>query len=181
MPSFFERLRRVINGENAYRPGEDSDDPMQVHDKDDWDMPSQARDTSPAQPQTTDAPKPAGPKIIPQATIVKVENRVSGSYLDISITVQNNSQIDVELESVHLLGREYRLSFTLPPGRMQEFVSVYNGPLLNNRNYTKCELYYKKPEDTDAFKANHLVEFRQEADGTYTISRIRFIPPVQDI
>lgn len=177
MPTFFEGLKRILTGKPVFQPGEDIDG---VELNDDPHLPDGQTAPSVTPPPAEAVVNKSGQKIIPLATIVKVENRVSGDYLDISLTVQNNSQIDLEIEEIEILGTSHQTNRVLRPGEMYEFVSVYNGARLTHRNYTDCEVRYQTDGD-DSFSAVHNVEFKQEADGTYTISRIRFIPPVKDI
>lgn len=179
MPSFLERLRRLVNGEPIFRAGEDVENPQHVQDKDDWDMPPQAHT---AAQQTTPAPAPrtGGPKIVPLVTVERVECHPNGSNMGVTVHIRNHAAGDVMIDKITLLGQMRELDRTLQPGEQFEFMNAYNGPRPNNRNYTHCEVQYRD-EHGDYFSAVHNAEFDQEPDGTYTINRLRFIPPVKDI
>lgn len=170
MPTFFEGLKRMITGQPVFKPGEDEDG---VELKDAQDTPDT---TQPAQQSTLER---TGPKVIPLAIIEHIECRTNGSNMDVSIHVKNHSQGDIMLDKISLFGDSREIDHTLRPGEMREF-PVFSGARPSNRNYTHCELHYRD-EPGDYFSAAHNVEFEQEPDGTYTVNRIRFIPPVKDI
>jgi hypothetical protein len=189
MPSFFERLRRFMNGQPVFQPGEETDDPMRAKEKDDWDMPPQTQ--PPVQHTSTSGTQTVAPETPPQldphsivAVIERVENRINGPNLDISLTVRNNAPVPVTLDKILWFGQTYELDWTLNPGQEREFVNVYSGPRPTNGNYTHCELQYFF-QDTNGqnnyLSAIHNLEFQQEADKTYTVHRTRFIPPVKDV
>lgn len=179
MPSFLERLRRVMSGEPVFRPGEDTDDPQQVQDKDDWDLPPQAH-TPVAQTNPAPAPRTDGPKVIPLVTVERVECHMSGSNMEVTVHIKNHAAGDILIDKIILMGQSRELDRELQPGEQYEFVNVYNGPRPNHHNYTHSEIHYRD-EHGDYFSAIHNVEFDQESDGTYIIRRLRFIPPVKDI
>jgi hypothetical protein len=193
MPSFFEGLKRMLSGQPVYRPGEDVDG---VSHKDDQQYqpgassqpvqgnPSQQPVSAQnAQTTTVSTPTQIDPRSV-VAVIERVENRASGQNLEVTITAQNNSQIPITLDKVLMFGQSRELDWALNPGIEKEFVNVYNGPRPTNRNYTNCELHYYFRDangQNNYLSAIHNIEFQQEADGTYTIRNIRFIPPVKDI
>lgn len=186
MPSFFEGLKRMLSGQPVFRPGEDVDGrELKQNPQYKPDIPPQQPMQQPvsqhsAEVVTQQSGQQAGPKVIPQAIVERVENRINGQYLDISITIRNNSQGNIMLDKIMLLGMTRELDRHLGPGQEFEFVSVYNGPLLKNRSYTHAEIQYRN-DAGDYFSAIHNVEFEQKPDGTYTIYHMRFIPPVKDI
>ena len=179
MPSFLERLRRLVNGEPIFRPGEDTEDPQYSHDKDDWDTPPQAH-TPPQQPAQALVPRVDGPKIIPLVTVEEAECHPSGQNMEVTLHIRNHAAGNIFLDKVLLFGRTRELDFDLGPGKREEFTNVYYGPRPTNRNYTHAEVQYRD-EHGDYFSAIHNVEFDQESDGTYVIRKLRFIPPVKDI
>lgn len=181
MPSFLERMRRFMKGEPVFRPGEDIDNPQQARDKDDWDLPPQAHTPD---PQPAPAPVTAGPRITPLVTVERVECHPNGSNMEVTVHIKNHASIEVMIDKIMLLGQTRELDRELRAGEEFEFVNVYNGPRPNNRNYTHCELQYYFQDtnnENNYLSAIHNTEYKQEADGAYTITRLRFIPPVKDI
>lgn len=184
MPSFLERMRRLMNGEPIFRPGEDNDDPQHAQDKDDWDTSPQVNTPQPGAQPPAPAPVTAGPRVMPLVTVERVECHPSGSNMEVTAHIKNHAAGDVMVNKIMLLGRTRELDRELHAGEEFEFVNVYNGPRPNNRNYTHCELQYYFQDtnnENNYLSAIHNTEYKQEADGTYTITRLRFIPPVKDI
>lgn len=186
MPSFFEGLRRILTGQDVFKPGEDADGVTYKNKQDDLD--SDAPVIDPGQQQsssqytgTATTTRTEGPAVIPQCVVEHVESRVSGPYLDVSVTIKNMSPVQVMLDKILLLGKTHELDYALAPGSSREFVSVYNGPLLTNRNYTHSEVQYRNEQDGEYYSAIHNAEFEQQPDNTYTINRIRFLPPVKHL
>jgi hypothetical protein len=149
-------------------------------------VPNQQNGQQPPQPQQQQPQPPAstpraqeGPKERPVAVIERVENRPNGPNLEVSITIQNNSQQNIMLDKVLFMGRTHELDTNLSPGQEREFVNVYSGPKLNNRGYNTAELHYRD-QTGNYFSALNTVEFRQEPDGTYVIERFRLQLPIKD-
>lgn len=170
MPTFFEGLKRLVTGEPVFKPGEDVDGVEYKADQ----------KAAVAESAGAGAEDSYGTKVIPEVVIRKVENRNSGDNMEVTIEVINNSTTDVLIDKVLLLGTTYNLNHVLRPGEAREFI-VFNGPRPNHRNYTDCELQYRDEATGDYFSSSHFVEYEQEADDTYIINRIRFVPPVKDI
>lgn len=86
----------------------------------------------------------------------------------------------VSLESINLLGNIHNLQdMTLNPGQEREML-IYEGPAQINTSYTKCELLYRD-NTGDYFKAQHIVDFKQESDGSFIIYRFRQVLPILDV
>lgn len=175
MPSFFEGLKRLIVGEPVFREGEDT---TGVTHKSDQRLEAQQ---AAQEPVVADAVERPGTKIIPEVVIENVEYRNNGDDMDVDVDIQNNSQQEVFVDKISILGTTRSIGLVLRPGEQRE-VAVYSGDRPNHRNYTNCELQYRDQATGDYFSSMHLVEYEQEpADKTYVIRRIRFLPPVKDI
>jgi hypothetical protein len=148
--------------------------------------PEQPQNVEPIPGQPTPTPgvpgvpqAPAGPKERPVAVIERVECRPNGSNMDVSVTIQNNSGSELMLDKLIFMGTSREIDTVLNPGQEREFTGVYNGPRPNHRNYNTAELQYHV--GGDYFKALNTVEFNQESDGTYMISRFRLQLPIKDV
>lgn len=181
MPSFFEGLRRLMTGQDVFKPGEDADGVTYKDGQDYMDDDAPVIDPAEQKQPAAQHEVAAEPAVIPQCVVEEVESRISGPYLDVSVKIKNTSPVPVLLDKVLLLGRTYELNHVLPPGQRQEFVSVYNGPLLTNRNYTHSEVQYRNEQDGEYYSAIHNTEFEQQPDNTYTVNRMRFLPPVKHL
>lgn len=175
MPTFFEGFRRLLTGQPVFRQGEDVDGVEYKEERQ-----PEAKVDPDQQPPVAEAVEQQGPKLIPEVTIQRVECRNNGANMEVDVYIKNTSTTNVMLDKIMLFGDSRALNYMLNPGEEREF-PVYNGPRLNNRNYTNCELQYRDEATGDYFSSVHNVEFEQESDNTYVVRRIRFVPPVKDI
>ena len=175
MPTFFEGFKRLLTGQPVFRQGEDIDG---VEYKEDRQPEPQVDQLD--QPPAAEAVKQQGPKLIPEVAIQRVEYRSNGADMEVDAYIKNTSSTEIMLDRIMILGTTHQLDYVLRPGEQREF-PIFNGRRPDNRNYTHCELQYRDQATGDYFSAIHNVEFEQEADKTYVVRRIRFIPPVKDI
>lgn len=168
MPSFFESLSRLIKGK-----------PVFTEEDQKWDDEPKPAPEAPAPASATTPDVAAGPKIVPVVFVESIECRTNGANMDCDAVIHNNSQVRIELDKIRLLGTSRELDNFLNPGGEREF-RIYSGPRPQNTYSTTAELLYKDPSG-DYFSATHQIEFEKESDSTYTIRRMRFIPPVRDV
>lgn len=155
---FFSVLGRLAKGQQ----------PFQVNQPKQQNAPAQPAPTVP-QPR----PAPTGPKVYPKVIIERVECRTPGNDMGIEVGIYNHSQGQIELDKFELFGRTQDLGTFLRPGEEREF-NVYHGPRLRATNQSNCRVYYKD-QSGDYFASDHYIEFRQQADGTYSVDRMRFL------
>lgn len=122
---------------------------------------------------------PRGPKVIPQVYVERVECRTEGSHLECELTLQNDAQVTIELEKIELMGSVQYLNAFIRPGEEREY-RAFSGNRPNQTYNDRCRIFYKDPSG-DYFCSEHHIEFQKLSDNTYTINRIRFMPPVRDI
>lgn len=123
--------------------------------------------------------QPVGPKVIPHVYIEQSETYINGHRMKVIANIKNGSEKNIEVDKIFILGNTRELDTHLRPGEEREIV-VYDGEMPKNRNYSKAEVQFK--DDTgDYFSAPHLVEYEQEDDGYYKISRFRSGGGVRDI
>ncbi len=171
MPTFFEGLKRLLVGQPVFKEGEGVDG---VEHKAD------ARDAALEQPPVVDAVGRPGPKVIPEVIIERIEYRNDGDDMDVDAEIKNQSDRDVFVDQITILGQTRQIDRVLRPGEQRE-IPVYSGRRPNHRNYSNCDLKYRDETTGDYFSSGHFVEFEQEQDKTYVVKRIRFVPPVRDI
>lgn len=132
----------------------------------------------PASPAPAPA-QPAGPKVVPQAYIESVDCTETGTAMRCVASIQNYSSEPLDMDRVEILGTSFDLGTVLKAGEERRF-NLYDGPRVTSTTNSLCRLYFKRPADTDAFCANHTVEFERQADNTYSIRHIRFTY-IQDV
>lgn len=125
--------------------------------------------------------KPAnGVKSIPLAIISSVECDLSGDDMTCSVTIHNQSGVEIFLDKIRLINTTKELDASLRAGQEKEYYAVFRGDRPKHANYKVCELEYRNTSG-DYFKSVHTVEYNYEPDGTYSLRRMRFVPPVRDI
>lgn len=133
--------------------------------------------TQQSQPQAPTAPR--GPKVIPEVEIERTTYRTNGAQMQVTCIIQNNSQGNIELDKIRLLGTSLELDSFLRPGEERQY-NVYNGNRPQSNNYHIAELYYRDASG-DYFCADHIIEYEKEADNTYVITEMRIQRPIRDI
>lgn len=155
---FFGTLSKLIQGKPVFEANQNPAAPQPQ-------MPTQA----PQEPHST----ASGQKVYPQVSIERTTYHTHGGDMDLDLYIQNHSQTQVDLDRLEILGTSRDLGTFLRPGEEREF-RVYSGPRPNNTNMSNVQLYIRN-ELSDMFCVDFHIEFRQEADRTYTTDRIRYI------
>lgn len=132
-------------------------------------------------PKNSDPINPtSGRKNIPQVIVSSVDSNVGHDDMSCDINIHNVSSEDVFLDKIYIMGISKELDSVLRAGEERQFVAVFKGKRPENTNHNSCSLQYRNMKN-DYFKTTHNVEFKKEPDGTYSINRIRFVPPIHDI
>jgi hypothetical protein len=149
---FFDIVGRIVKGQPAFV----------VDDQ------KKAAEPQQMMPQT---PLPVGPKVYPQVYIGRVECRQEGANMSLELYIHNHSEGQIELDKIELFGHTQQIDIFLRAGEEREY-AAYHGPRPTANNQTNCKIYYKDATG-DYFASEHYIEFRQEADRTYSVDRIR--------
>jgi hypothetical protein len=198
MPSFFEGLRRITQGQPVFDPNEGQANGVDITQNQPAPQPVSTEPwmQTPGQPAlavSTNQPAPAPVPAQPQSPINKADNRtfpmvyikhtrsqVSGNTMQVYCRISNASPMDIDVHVIKLLGIETSLRFPLHPGAEKEFL-VYNGPRMQSTQYHDARLHYKT-RDGDYFEAYHDIRFMLNSfDKTYVIDEINLHPPIRDI
>lgn len=122
----------------------------------------------------------SGKKIIPAITIDRCESRINDPHMRVTCEIRNTSaEKTIEIDKIMLLGTTRELDTYLRPNESREVV-VFEGNMPNHCNYTTTEIPYKD-EAGDYFSMQFLVEYNQEANNLYSISRMRPSGVARDI
>lgn len=121
-----------------------------------------------------------GYKHIPVAAATNVKSTQNGNHIELWVTITNQSDRDLRLDKMTLLGTRFELNYPLSVGAQRVF-RVYSGPQMSNDSYKKAELYYQDVQTNDYFRADHLVDYRYESDGTYDVNDFNLILPIRDV
>lgn len=130
-------------------------------------------------PSSQGATQQGGPKVIPHVFIEQSESYVSGHRMKVIANIKNDSEKTIEVDKIFILGSSRELDTHMRPNEERQVV-VYDGTMPKHRNYTKADLQFKD-DLGDYFSTPHIVEFEEEDDGHYKISRFRGGGGVRDI
>ncbi len=170
--------KRLIQGKPGF---ETPPDPDKWSDNDDpttdFAEDRQAKKVQASQTVLVDA---NGNKQAPVATIHRIRTIVSSSNSEVWIIIKNESTRSVFLDKVTLLGIRFELDYPLEPSHEREF-RVYRGVHLAHDHYKTAEIYYRDVLSGDYFRADHLLEYSYESDGTYELVDTKLITPIRDV
>lgn len=150
---FFNGLGRVLAGKPVYEP----------------------EDVKPAEQQ---AAAQLGGKVVPTVRLTRVECPLHQGQMNVYVDIHNESNVNVYLDKILLLGTKRELDSELRPGQTRQF-PVYSGPAPQHSKQNDAEVQYRTDSD-DYFAAQHEVRFAQQ-DGGYRVSEFRLITPIKDL
>ncbi len=181
---FWDVTKRMLQGKPAFEVPQSAqkgkavdewDDP--VHDPDPVDVSDAENGERIHRNQRVNA---QGYKIVPETEIIRVEPRYSGEYIDLWVTVRNQSQYPVFLDKTSIFGMKQELDYPLPPGGQRDF-SIYRGKQLTHDSYKYAELYYKDEGSDDYFCATHMIQYDHQSDGRYDVVDMKLVRPIKDV
>lgn len=154
---FFEALSRIIKGEPVFQPED-------------------GKATSSIQPlsaQPEPVPVAPGPKVYPHIVVEDCECEADDRHMDCEVEIQNESDVQLDIDMVRLLGASRDMGTFLRPGEARKF-KVYSGPTPRGAADNRCTIAFRTHPGGDHFTADFLLEFKKLPDSTgYVISRFR--------
>jgi hypothetical protein len=175
MPSFFEAMKRMIQGKPVFDTPERPQEPQ---------VPG-------AQPITPATPRPTAPvtplntikkgvdSTFPVVYIKRTSTRINGRQMQVYCRIMNSFHATIALDKIRILNTTRELDCDLRPGEEREF-QVYSGPVVTNQQ-REAKLDYKTQREGDYFEAIHDVTFIYHPDKTYTVDEIKLHMPIRDI
>jgi hypothetical protein len=160
---FFDALSKIVQGKPVFEANQNQNQ-------------SQAPQASgtPQQPVA-----PAGPKVYPRIELGQVQCRMSGDDMEVEVEIQNHSSEQLDLDQVRMLGKGHDLGTQLRPGEEREF-TLYEGDRPRSTGNSRVDITFRTMPGGDYFQVEFVIDFKQEADGTYSVQRFRPIQ-VRDI
>lgn len=161
---FFDALSKIVQGKPVFEVNQNQNQSPQT----------------PGAPQQPIAPSaPVGPKVYPRIELGRVQCRMSGDDMEVEVEIQNHSNEQLDLDQVRMLGKGHDLGTQLRPGEEREF-TLYEGDRPRSTSNSRVDITFRTMPGGDYFQAEFVIDFKQEADGTYTVQRFRSIQ-VRDI
>lgn len=121
-----------------------------------------------------------GYKHPPVVEVIHVKPARSGDNLDLWVTIRNQSEREVHLGKMVILGNTFAFNYPLLASDQRVF-HVYSGPALRHDHYHKAELYYRDEPTGDYFRADHAIEYHFEHDETYCVTNLQLMKPIKDV
>lgn len=181
---FWDVTKRLLTGKTAFEtpPATDDwdDDAPTVDYAEDRQAKQDQAQAGTARETDDDLYDDSGVKHIPRVEVTNTRSKPSGDRFELWLTIRNQSDRDVMLDKITLLGTRRELDYPLRPHDQRVF-SVYSGPQLKHDSYKKAELYYKDAPTGDYFRADHLIEYTYESEGYYEIVDMEPIMPIRDV
>jgi hypothetical protein len=117
--------------------------------------------------------------IVPVVRVERVESRISGNRLDVSLHIHNESPVAVWIDKISLLGTTCNVHDDLQPGQSYER-QAYSGPMLPNDDNKHAEVQYFTDQTREYFAARHETRYRREGDGWH-VDELRLILPIKEL
>ena len=121
-----------------------------------------------------------GQKIIPRVSVERCKSHINGDTMLVTAWITNESDALLELDKIVIMDQKSELDYRIEPGRAHEF-RLYSGPILRNDAAKTAGLYYKLVSRSDYFRAECMVEYDYEADGSYLVSELHPEKLVHDL
>lgn len=174
---FWDVTKRVFSGKPGFEVPKsddswDSDEPTTDF--------AEERQAKRQQAETDSLIDAKGYKQPPVVSLTNVKSDRSDRFLELWVTIRNQSDRDVILDKIVILGAKMGLNYPLGAGDQRVF-RAYRGQVPTSDAYKKAELYYKDEPTGDYFRADHLVQYQYEADKTYEVVDFDLIEPIYDI
>jgi hypothetical protein len=122
----------------------------------------------------------AGYKIIPGVSLEHCEPHMNGAEMDVTVWATNQSNVEIELSKIVILGMTTQLDRFLGPGEAHQ-LRLYRGKVPTNDSYHTANLYYKQVRSGDYFCADFTIEYTYDPKGFYTVEELHPIEPVRDV
>jgi hypothetical protein len=187
MPSFYEAMKRIIQGKPVYDASNEPSNPPE-QPLDEGPQPAFMNDAGSAvvPEESTEIEHEQSPilksdsRTFPVLYIRKTVTKFNGSEMQIYCFIQNNFSETIDVHKIGLMGKEEELKRPLRPNEEHEFL-VYEGPQPESPNEHQALLVYKT-ETGDYFEAIHDIKFKfNYVAKTYYVDEINLRLPIRDI
>lgn len=169
---FFSSIGKIIMGKPVFTV----DEKKQKHvDK----STSQPNETV-LRPNTPRQYDEHGRKIIPNVYVSRCVPRLDSDDMDVWAYVRNDSDFQVELQRVELLGKTQLVNHLIEP-HSEVNTLLYSGDRPSTDDDHQAHLYYERVDTNDYFCADHSIRYKVEHDDTYSIVELDILRPVRDI
>lgn len=155
---FWGSLGKIVAGKPVY-------DDTSVRDRL---YPSSEDTQASAQPPKSTFIDANGNKIVPEVSFKRLKAHANGSRVTVRAWATNDSQFELELTKIELLGQHRDIRRRLRPSESHEVI-VYDGAVRTHDHDRHARLYYKIHQNDDLFLADYEIEYHRESNGTYTL------------
>ena len=171
---FWDFIGRMYDGKPIF-------DERDFHDEDGQPLPVDDIEVQPTPNRYS--PRPSnelpiddhGQEIYPSVQIVQSGCHESGDkYLNLWVTIKNNSDRILELETTDIIGQKQRCMHRFTPGQQRQ-IEVYKGPVPANDNYKYATLYFKELSSGHYFNSAHQILYHVERSSRYLPMNFKYL------
>lgn len=175
---FFRALGKIIMGEPVFtvpvtKKRKHQDETVQI---------VQANQI-PVAPAASEKPRlydEYGQKLIPNVYVARCIPRLDLDDMDVWAYIRNDSDFEVELRNIEILGKTQLINHRLQP-HSERKILLYSGDRpISDISHT-AKLYYERVETNDYFCADHYIRYKVEHDETFSIYELDIERPVHHI
>lgn len=123
---------------------------------------------TPLAPTPPTAPQP---HVTPTFTLTHCKSDINGNTIEVTAWLTNTSKVDIEIDKCAILGRTTEIDRRLSPGGAHQAV-LYRGPVPTTDHAHKANIFYKSIHENEYYRADFMVEYNRESDGTYTVEEL---------
>lgn len=122
----------------------------------------------------------SGRKIVPELQLTHMKSHVNGDQMTVTAWVTNPSPHRVRIDDIVVLKQKTVSRRELGPGEAHE-ATFYHGPVAKNDYEHKAQVFYRLMENGDCFRADYMVEYNRQSDGTYLVEDLHPERPIHDV
>lgn len=166
---FWQGMMKMIQGKPVFEAPAGTKEPVRPP------IPDMYASTHTPQAQTPVVPTPPPntqqPHVTPTFTLTHCKSDINGDNIEVTGWLTNTSKVDIEIDKCVILGRTTEIDRRLSPSGAHQAV-LYRGPIPTNDHEHKANVFYKSIHENEYYRADFMVEYNRESDGTYTVEEL---------
>ena len=161
---FMDGLRRMMQGKPVFEDPNAPQTERPVLARDQFD----SQVATPTSPPPTNVITPQQTKVIPTFDLRHCQTHIDGKIITATIWVTNTSTVEIEIDKCVILDTKTEVDRRLAPGQAHE-VTLYKGQIPTTDHAHKANIFYKSIHENEYFRADFMVEYDRQPDGTFTV------------
>ncbi|MDB5186764.1 MAG: hypothetical protein JWM07_236 [Candidatus Saccharibacteria bacterium] len=167
---FWQGMMKMVQGKPVFEAPAGTKEPTPPPEA------SQYETTHTPQAQTSIAPPPPPPTtqqphVTPTFTLTHCKSDINGNNIEVTAWLTNTSTVDIEIDKCVILDHTTEINRRLSPGGAHQAI-LYRGPIPTTDHAHKANIFYKSIHENEYCRADFMVEYNREPDGTYTVEEL---------